>query len=463
MDPETQLQPQAPMQPQSQPQPEQPKRGLSKKLKLITIGAAVLVVGIILVVVATSSKDDSSKNSGGKSGNVYYDRPGYDRSKLSDAIGDPAAVKMTNGSEAVKSGGDSVLQACNVLRTEDITKQGLLLGANTIPSVISRSYDDGVGKGGYAKASSSSITSPVGLGMDVNGCNYVLESESLSRVSVNVLQPFAVPESVVNEELQRSFTASAPVQGLEVFTSKPRTKTTSGDSPSSNYFVRAPGKASFFLSIQLPSDKESKKQALLEAAAQNFIRELNAPSAPQKVGYESPVFGKTFTRACDIVTNEDVRAISGRDAGALAREGIASSVGVLHFNAGDNTRYNYISSECTRATVGGGLSLAGGGEVSLKVETTSYLEDAPAKLWIEGQRHTNPANKANMPVSGVADEAVAYADNVGDYHLIFRKGRTVINTQIDRTSQQRLGVRSLSAAAEKLTPISQAMAARVQN
>lgn len=455
-------------QPQSQPgqhtsslqEPPQ-KRPRKKVITLVIVGVLVLL-GISVLIGQLSS--NGTKN-GSDNASVYYDRPGYDRSKLGTGVGDPLAVKMSSDGQTVSYNGSPVIQACNLLRLDDFKKDGLLLKANTLPSVITRAYNDGVGKAAYNKVSGSSLTS-FGLGIDVNNCNYVLEADSLASISISAFQPFAVPASVVEQQIQQSYVASGSVEGMKMYLSKQKDVAKLADeNERSEYIVVKPDKSGFLVSLKLPKGKEDKKQALLKTIAANFVHESKSPSAPAVTNYDSPVFKKSVVRACDIITNDDIRTLSGQDASPLALEGIASSVGVIEYAADQKTpqKYSYVSNECTRTTVGGGLSLTGGGEARLKAQVTSYLEDTPAKGQIEQNRHTNPSNKQNMPVSGVGDEAVAYFNNVGDAHLIFRKVRIVVDVSLDKITQRKLGVQSLSAAADKLTPVAQTIASRIQN
>lgn len=449
------------MQPQLSPseQPSKPRWPRKKVITLIVVGVLVLL-GISILIGKLS---DNGTPSDTDSSNVYYDRPGYDRSKLGNGIGDPLALKMDNTSQAVSHRGKAVIQACNLLPLSDLAENDFLLKANTLPSVVTRAYNDGVGKAAYGKVFGSSLTS-FGLGLDVNNCSYVLEADALATVSISSFQPFTVPASVIQQEIEDSFTASGTVESMKSYTSKRQSAAKlPGETDRKEYLVVKPDKSGFLVSMKLPSGKEGKAQELLKTIAANFIQESKKPSAPAATSYDSPVFDKSFVPACNIITNADIRALSAQDASPLVLEGIASSVGVIEYGTSqDNTRkYNYISNECTRTTIGGGLALTGGGEARLKAATTSYLEDTPAKGQIEQNRHTNPNNKQNMPISGVGDEAVAYLSAVGDVHIIFRKGQIVVDVSIDKTTQRKLGTQGLSATTAKLTPIAQSIASRV--
>jgi hypothetical protein len=444
------------MNPELQPRPK--KWPLSRNKTLLLAGAVVVaIIVIVAIVVGLQNRSDTDKTS---NQSLYYDRPGYDRDKLGSGTADPMAVNFADSGDAVMSGSNKVVQACNVLGIDDITKQDLLLKANTIPTPITRTFNDSVGKGGYnPEISSSSLTSS-SSDLDVNNCRYVLEGDSAS-ISISVFQPFAVPNEPIDQELQRNYTASSSVEGLEVFTNKEP-----ADENASEYILVQRGKGAFSLSISLESSQTDKKTALLTAAAKNFIQQQNDTSGLGMPKYDSPTFKKSFTRACDLTTNDDVRTLSGRDAGALAHEGIATSTAVLEFPNAKDTLYANIRNECTRGTVGGGSGLGddGPGDFMLDTETTTFLESKPAKNWVEQQKQPNPNNRENMELPEiVGDGGVAYMDISGGLHLVFSKGRTVVDVSFSQKSAQRIGVSDLSSAANKLTPIAKSMADRVKN
>jgi hypothetical protein len=446
------------MNPELQPRPK--KWPLSRNKTLLLIGAVVaIIIVIVTIVIATQNKSDT----GTSNQNIYYDRPGYDRDKLGSGTADPMAVKWANDGKVITSGSNKVIQACSLLGIDDITKEDLLFKTNTIPTPITRTFNDGVGKGGYnPKISSISLTSSE---LDINNCRYVLEGESAPNISMSVFQPFAVPSTPVDQELQRGYTASDSVEGLEVFTKKE--STSAGGNDTTEYIVVQRGKGAFYLSLGLSSGQADKKSALLSAAAKNFIREQKDPSGLDMPKYDSPTFPKSVTRACDLTTNEDVHALSGRDAGVLAHEGIATATSVLKFaNTEGAPQYVNVRNECTRGTTGGGSGLGsdGPGDVMLDTETTTFLSNEPAKNLVQAQKQPNPNNRENMELSeGVGDDGVAYVDISGGFHLIFSKGRTAVDVSFSQKSAQRIGVSDLSGAADKLTPIAKKMAGQVKN
>ncbi|HEX6462706.1 MAG TPA: hypothetical protein VFZ58_05590 [Candidatus Saccharimonadales bacterium] len=441
---------------QSQPSSRWP---LSKKATIVIVVAVVIVLVGVIIAAALLNKSQPGSNQTSDNSSLYYDRPGYERSKLGTAISDPMALKITANNQAVNYQGQAVIQACNVLTLDDITNEDLLIKANTLPTPYSRVYNDGVGKASYGQVTSSSLSS-LGLGMDVNSCNYVLEDENSASIGVNVYQPFAVPLSVVDQEVQREYAATGSLEGLEVFKKK-ESSSTPGSAPKNEYILRKGGSA-VYISLALPSGHASKEQALLVKTAKKFNTELAQPTGVSTVSYDSPPLTKPYVRACGLLTNDDMKELSGKDASPLAREGIAPSTDLLQLNsAGKQKMYPAVQNECVRATPREGTSLLGGG-VSLTAQTISYLEPTPAEAWLDAQRKTNQNNRENMDVDDIADEAVAYIDVTGDGHVIFRKGRVVVDISLEGDGMRSLSLRSLKDVASKLAPIAQNMAERVK-
>lgn len=448
------------MNPELQPGPK--KWPLSPKKTLLLVAGAVALIIIVITIVLMVKGNGTQQPTDAQA--VYHDRPGYDRNKLGDGVADPFAVTFTKTQTPVTYQSNKVIQACNLLRVEDITEQGMYLKANTLTTPISRAFNDGVGKAPYSdKLFASSLTGS-SLGRDVNNCHYVLEApDGTPSITINAFQPFATPIAAVNEAIERDFTPAESVEGLEVFTA---TSPASGPGEdTTEYIVRQGNGEGFYLALALPSQDASKKSSLLRTAVKNFIREQKTPTGPSKVAYKSPIYPKSFVSACELITNEHVRTLSGRDAGPLAYEGIPTSIGILKFNTqNDKTPYPYISNECKRGTTGGGSGLGsdGPGDFDLTVETTSFLDATPAKLGIEAQRQKNPNNRENIPLSEqIGDGAVAYTDTSNGFHVIFYKGRIAVDISINQFAQRTSGITSLSSAAQKLTPIAKSMANKI--
>ncbi len=452
------------MDPYSQPNPQQPRQHqrwpLSRKTTIIGV-VAILVILIGAIMIAALANRNNPSNQTGNNTSLIYDRPGYDREKLGDAISDPMALKIAADNQAVNYQGQPVIQACNVLTLRDIQDEGLLLKANAIPTPLTRVYNDGKGKAAYNEASISTISGGIGLGMDVNNCNYVLEAEDAAMVGINLFQPFAVSPSLVNQVIQRDYNPIGSIEGLESFKLKKDTSP-SNNSIRAEYMLRK-GDTATYVKFSLPSNQAAKEQTLLTKAAKNFSNQLTRPTGMSTVSYDSPVFSKSYARACDLLTNNDIKQLSGKDATPLVLEGIAPSIGLQTTNSSQNEKKAYpnINNECTRTAPKSGASLLPSA-ASIKVEATSYLEEAPAKLLLEGQRKANPNNRERMNVNGIGDEAVASIDANSGGNLTFRKGRIVVNISLDTFAMQALSLRSLSNTAARLTPIAENAAERVK-
>lgn len=444
-------------------QPERKKWPLSpKKTILLVVGLVGLIV--IIMIIALLAGGNKSKQSGTDA--LYHDRAGYDRQKLGDGVADPFAIKFTPVSTPTGYEGKKVVQACNLLTVDDLTSQDLLIKANTLPTPISRTFNDGVGKAGYSQDVFASSLSGASLNPDTNSCHYVLQSDGgAPSVTVNVFQPFSMPSDVIDEELQRNYSASGTISGLELFTKKP-SRALGGSEDTTEYIAIKRGEGAFYLSLTLPEDKPTKKQSILDTVADNFVRELASPSGLSKLTYDSPIFPKSIVRACDLLTNEHIRALAGRDAGPLAREGIATAIANTRFSSqGDQTSHLNIDNECTRGTIGGGSGLGsdGTGDLNLIVETITFLEEDSAKSAVRMQQQNNPNNQKNMSLPDkVGDESVGYTDRSNGHHLVFAKDRVVVDIKLDQFAQRVTGTTTLSASIEKLLPIAQSMANKIQ-
>jgi hypothetical protein len=442
-------------------QPPAKRWTLSRK-KIFIIAASIIALGILILIIVMALKGGDTQNNTDTQA-TSYDRPGYDRSKLGSGVADPFAVKFTPDSGAVSYRGDKVVQACNLLTLDDITKQDIHIKANTLPTPIARVFNDGVGTAEYPKDIYASSITGKSLGSDVNSCNYVLQSDDgAPSITINAFQPFAVPGDIIDEETQDNYMPAESVEGLEVFTKKSSSSTPGSKATESIVIQR--GKGAFYLSLELSGDQATKKQALLAAAAKNFVREQANTSGISKLAYDSPIFKKSIVHACDLIDNADIRSLSSRDAGPLVREGIASSIAASTF-PGDKTPHLNISNECTRSTSGGGSGLGsdGPGDLSLTVEVTSFLNDTPAKRGIEAASQPNPNNRGNQELpSPIGDGGIAYTDVAGGHHIIFSKGRIVVDLKLDQRSQQVSHTRNLAAATEKLAPIAQSMVSKIK-
>jgi hypothetical protein len=440
------------MQPQTPEQPVTPKRWpFSKKVTLLLGIGLLIIIAIIITIVDAVQRNGSEPQSNNQS--LYVQRDGYPQT---DGVSDPAAVASKKVSQAVTKAGQAIIQACNLLSIEDLKSQGIPLQANTLPGAISRTFNDGEGKAQSGEVRQSSLSS-IGLSSDVNNCNYVLEATNSAIIGINVLQPFLVSAALVNQEISESYTPAEAIEGVEVF--KRQDKSGLGDSNAQDYILRVNGTAAY-ITLGLPEQQQSKIAAVLSTIAKNFAQEVAQPSGISEIYYDSKPFTKDYTKACSLVTNQQIRDLSGKDASPLAKEAVATATGVLDFSKqGDDNRYVYVANECTRGIITSGLSRG----IELTVETTSFLENKPAQNFIAVQRQTNPNNAERMDApSKVGDEAVVYRDASGGAHIAFRKGRIIVDAALKQPAMQQLGITNLNAAAQKLTPIALDMATRVK-
>jgi hypothetical protein len=447
------------MDPMPQLTPEnKPSRRWPFSRKVTIIGSVVIVVLLFIAyliiddIIASQSNKQTALPKG-----IQYDRPGYDRNSLGTSVADPFAVKFTPESTPEKYQGKSILQACNLLSTKNIQDEGFVIRAQPLTIPIARTYYDGVGKAAFDQDTSSSFITGSSLGSDVNNCTYVLEgaNDQVGSITVNAFQPFTVPEATLLKEVGENYDATQNVNGLETFKKRPSDRDTD---ERSEFIVLKRGEGAFYASLKLGSKQSSKEQAVLGVIAKNFTEQMKKLTGMSKLTYDTPTFKKSYARACDLFTNQDMRTLGNRDAGPLVRENIASSTGsITYTNTEDRTPYVYIDNECIRTTVGGGSGLGGmgSGDYQLTVLTTSFESDVAAKHALDFEKRMSKGDDVN-----VGDEGTAY-QNVSGQNIEFRKGRIIVRVSLNDISIRTLRI-SGSQATQKLLPIAKSMADRVK-
>lgn len=446
-------------QPQPQPTPSQPWYRSKKALIIAVVVLVVLVVGIIAIA-AMSNKKSS----------LYTERPGYETNKMAPNISDPDALVFKENDAAVKYEGNAVVQACNILTLEDIEKEDMLLRASSLAAsdplpAISRTYVDGEGKGKFNQillGDNFSLSPQVlSLGHMINNCEYSLEAkQGSSTITVSVAQPFTISPQSTTADIKRYYKSAGTLEGMELFV-RDTSKSSTAVKADTAYILRK-GTSSFYISLQLASEHQSKKQALLQKAAKQFGAELTSPRGNSIVSYDSPLFDKSYARACDLLTNDDIRQLTGKDALPLVYEKIASAVGRSVPAKGQVPPNDlHIQNECERQQqVEGEATL----ETAVRAKSVSFKSAAPAGLWVETlQKFLKDEGKPSQAVSGIGDKAIAYADEDSYYHVLFQKGRIVVDVTLsDKYAKSTEPAKSLDVAVERLSPIVANMAERVK-
>ncbi|HMH70103.1 MAG TPA: hypothetical protein VK502_01795, partial [Candidatus Saccharimonadales bacterium] len=343
----------------------------------------------------------------------------------------------------------NIVPACNVLTIDDFTQQKLYLGANSLPTVITRTYIDGVGK---APLDPSEYTLP-STG-DANKCFYTLE-QSDGFVGVTVYQPPLVANGAVQDTLSRSY-APTTVAGLDsavrVF------KNTKNRDGETTYMLQI-GDVSAEVLLRIGQSKAT--DSLLQLASKNIMSLQKNAQGVAPANYNSPTFKKSVVRACDLMSNDDIKSLTGNDASQFVDESLATATGVVSQANSDGSfqYYNYIQNSCDRynSGIGSGLVRGQAFDQKLDVTATSFQDDQGAKNGFASTKK----GAANAVAAKVGDEALGYKDSAGQNTMVLRQGRFIIEMVFNRTLQ-RNGLENTATMTEKLTPYAQSVAGRLK-
>jgi hypothetical protein len=414
--------------------PDNKPRFSRKKLLVMAVIALLVIFGIAVALANGGKKDDGTNK---PTGNVYYDRPGFERSKLGDAIGDPAPLITKSGAAAVSYKGSPVVQACNLLTVEELRKQGLQLSPNSL-TAFERTYFDGQSQG-TLNTFSSSLAS---MG-DTNDCTYPLDDDN-GTMSIDVYQPAYNQPSAITYEL-RQYTANGSVAGLA------RYERTFEDS---TYYLLRDGDSAIQIQLRKVSDK-AVAEKLLSKVAENYTHEKGAPAGPVQFTYSSPVFNKTYLNGCSLITANDVTQLFDSEASPLVTERAATATGVTYYTQQKNpTYYSRIEHACVRQAVSDGFS----DRKSLTAETTSFTTDEAAKLEMQSGRRLDADV---ISVSTKIGDDVYFSNTTGNNpEMVIRKGRFVVNLSMYDQTKSRMTQRD---QVQRLTPIAQSLVARIKD
>lgn len=417
--------------------PEQPpKKGwpLSKKATklIIYIVLAIIVFGVVYLL--TNKKSEDKKTTDTSDSSIYYNREGYNPEDYQPKIGDPMALKLDKTADAIKTeSGAAIVSACNVLTISDLQKEKLYIGTHSAPNSIVRTYFDGIGKAPHDKTKYS-------LPQDGSAeqCHYIFENQS--DVDLTVYQPPMNDLPVIEEEIAERYSAYnvSDLDGAQAY----KRNNSSG---SRVVYMLKRGEVAVRFSTTIKD--QAVVDTLFRTASKNLASLATTPKGPPTTEYSSPTFSKSIAKACDLISNDDLKAITGNDAGPLVQEGLAPSIGVTQVNG---KLRNFIQNRCERRNSGLGSSLGGSStfDQELDVVTTSFQESDGAAYQVgdmtKGQENLTTIN-------GVGDEAYAYKDTAGQNTVIFRQGRFVVEVVLNRTSQQG-GLENTKNMADKLTP-----------
>ncbi len=421
--------------------PEKPKSH-AKLIIAIVVGVIVIFAGAIIALVALFSQSNAPKT--GRDPAFYYDRPGYDPKELGAAIGDPLALTSTKTGKVYTSESHQVMYACNIISLNDLNTAKAYVAARNDAKGVETTYIDGVGVKGV-EPNEYTLPSP----SEDNKCQYSLQSEGFLEVSV--YQPPFTTQEATSHELERNYTKTESIEGADLYEDK--------DNKHGAYrYMLALGDKTVQVLFNgtLGYDSKEQQRGLLEIAAKNMKTLAASPKGAPVFTYESPTYKKQFARACDLMTNDDIKSLTGNDASIYATESWASSTGVLPV---DGTLYNSIQTACTRQNTGVGSALLSGPfDQELEMIVTSFSGDEAAK-YVMKNTGEDVKDKVEMQVG---DEGFAYRDGADQNTVFFRQGRFIIDLMFDRTAQKNAGLEDTAAMVKKLTPYAEQVAIRLK-
>ena len=462
-EPNTVIQPDSPAQSGPAPQPNPPTQpipawqqpnnkpagssaGSSKKLLLIVLAAVVIIVLLVVIVMAvTKHKSNKANNSDTSTeSDLYHSRPGYDIKEYGSSIGDPQALSMSKLDKATNTSKGPLVYACNVVTMNDLNTLKTYMSARSDPQAIQRTFVDNIGQ---KTPQFNQYTLPA-TGDD-NVCMYSLETGGL--LHVHVYQAAFVDPGATQHTLDRHYTKVSDVAGLATYKEK------DGSSSTSDYIVVS-GNDSIevlFNGTKVPADKQ---QEILALAAKNFADQQKTAKGPAIPTYDTPTYKKKWVRACDLISNADIKNLTGSDASIYTTEGLASGTGV--YKVGE-TLYNGITTSCDRynTDIGSGIG-AGPFDQELEVRVASFNSDVPAKAYVAAAAKDNTSGQVKI---NIGDEGVAFPDNAGQNTLVFRQGRFTVDIVYDRTLQKKANLSDVNAMVQKLTPYAQSVASKLKS
>ena len=437
---------QPPVAPPQQTPPPAPARGSRNKwmvLAAVVLGL-VLLAGILAVVFKHKG---SNSNGSSKDSSLYYDRPGFDRAKLSKNIGDPMAIKITPSNKAQElQGGAVVIPACSLLTQDNITAAGLKLYVNDFGYPFIQNYLDDSGKAAFA-ADPNHMPS----GEDAMGCTYGVAGGD--TISIEVNQPFTATEGAVASDIGLlSYVKQPDVNGFQIYTrSSPEVQT-------SQTLLRKNGAT---IEIAIPDANKDKSDTLVKTVMSNFDDLAKHPKGASIVSYDTPTFTQPFVKSCNLVDNDDMKNLTGVDASPLVQAMWPTATGVADYSAVSNykTKTNYLRNQCIRTSnAPGERTLVGIEKHTLRVTATTYENSQAAS---EGFKHVTlgDGNDSVQKGTGLGDESAIYRTNDDDKQMAigFRQGRVVVQLVYDFAFQ----TDDAQTYVKKLSPVSDKIAAKL--
>lgn|GEM_PF-1152009 len=439
-----------PAQPQPAGSPSQSPAGGNEPHKklLFIIGVMIAALLVVTAVVVAITKHKSGKTADNTSTNIesdlYHSRAGYDIKQYGPEIGDPQALTMNKFDKVMNTAKGPVVYACNVVSMYDLNTLKTNLAARSDDQAVQRTFIDNVGQK-TPEMNTYTLPTPD----DDNLCMYSIRSGGLFEV--HVYQAAFVDPGATQNTLNRRYSKVSDVGGLPTYKSKDASSTRSS-------YIVVSGNDSIELLFNGTKLPEAKQQELLALAAKNFVDQHATAKGAAIPSYETPTYKKSWARACDLISNADIKSLTGSDASIYAKEGLASGTGI--YKVGDKL-YNGITTSCDRynAGIGSGIG-AGPFDQELEVRVTSFNSDVPAKAYIASAAKDYASSKVS---ASIGDEGIAFPDNAGQNTLVFRQGRFTVDVMYDRTLQKKAGLGDTNAMVQKLTPYAQSVVTKLKS
>lgn len=404
------------------------KSFIKNKWVHLLIGLIVVIAGGAYLVAILTNKDTEQAT-------VYHDRPNFDRSKLSEAIGDPAPLVSESGGEAATYKNTKVIQACNLLKPEDLRQAGFELRPSPLTS-FERTYFDDQGDGELFNLPTSLASSN-----DSNNCSYPLEQNKAS-IDVDVYQPAYSQPSAIDYSISRRFDKKESIQGLAVYEYQV---------DDDRYYLLRDGGSAVQLYMRKLTD-EAKITQLVTKVAAAYKQEKASPAGPVQFVYDTPVFKKPYLNGCNITTAANIKQLFGVDVAPspLITERIATATGVLTFTLEEDERqFSYIEHECVRRSDSESLSNL----KSLTIETSSFAEEEGAKRKMASGRSLD--DKLTELSATIGDDAYFSYTTGENPEMTIRSGRFIINIGIFDQSQESMDDQQMI---ELLSPVATSVA-----
>lgn len=409
MDPQMQSQPPSPLPDAAQSMPPASASG-RKKLFMIIAGIVLLIVAVLVVMAMKGSSDKNTGNTQNDS-SVYYDRPGFDREKLGDGIGDPAALVFKKTAAPINYQGTNVVQACSVFGPDDLRQTGLTWRPNSLTVAFERNYFDG-----QSNAAIRTTGALDGGGKESNRCNYTLESgDKGETLWIQVFQPPYSTVEALEYDISRKLDDAGTIGGLKAYKKVETTIDTA-----TTILLRSGDSA---VQIVTRISDSATVNAVAERVAANFTRLLNAPDGPPSIEVSSPLMPEGAANACALLSANEIKTVFGKEASPLVTEAVATAIGVIKFTS-EGKRYNFAVHDCERRPVLSQGDISSFNAPSLKLEATTYRDEEGAKIDMEFHKATD---KQVTQVNTEVGDEVFYSSTTGSNEaLTVRKGRYVL-------------------------------------